>query len=352
MSTPIVIARVSQSRLTEALRENSEFGATFSDHMFVADWETGSWNPPQIVPFGPLSFSPALTPFHYGQAIFEGFKAHRTPNGGVALFRPRENFARMNRSAARLAMPEIPEPLFLEGVTQLVRLDRDWIPHRDGGALYVRPVYFGVDDTLLVRPANRFRFIIMMCPVGPYFAQPIRLLAEERFVRAFPGGTGDSKAAGNYAGGLLAARLAQEKGFHNVLWLDGVERRYVEESGVMNVFFVLDGNAITPPLGGTILRGVTRDSSLTLLRDLGIPVEERQISIDELLSAHDAGKLTEAFGAGTAAIVAPIACIRYRDRDLQFAAVSDSSVATRLRSRLVAIQTGREPDKHNWLLPV
>src|SRR6266581_3170990 len=207
MSTPIAITRVSQSRLTEALRENSEFGCTFSDHMFVADWEAGSWKHPQIVPFGPISFSPALTPFHYGQAIFEGFKAHRTANGGGALFRPRENFVRLNRSAARLAMPEIPESLFLEGVTELVRLDRDWIPHREGGALYVRPTYFGIDDTLLVRPANRFRLIVMTCPVGPYFAQPIRLLAEERYVRAFPGGTGDSKAAGNYAGGLLAARL-------------------------------------------------------------------------------------------------------------------------------------------------
>ena len=352
MSSPISITRVSQSRLTEALRENSEFGCTFCDHMFVADWESGSWKQPRIVPFAPISFSPALTPFHYGQAIFEGFKAHRIPNGGVALFRPRENFTRLNRSAARLAMPEIPESLFLEGVKELVRLDRDWIPHREGGALYVRPTYFGVDDTLLVRPANRFRLIVMTCPVGPYFAQPIRLLAEERFVRAFPGGTGDSKAAGNYAGGLLAARLAQEKGFHNVLWLDGVERRFVEESGVMNVFFVLDGKAITPPLSGTILPGVTRDSALTLLREMGIPAEERQISIDEVLSAHAAGKLTEAFGAGTAAIVAPIACIRYRERDLQFPAASDSSVAARLRARLVAIQTGREPDTHNWLLPV
>jgi branched-chain amino acid aminotransferase len=352
MSTPIPVTRVSSSRLTEALRENSEFGATFSDHMLVADWAGGSWKQPLIVPFGPLSFSPALTPFHYGQAIFEGFKAHRIPNAGVALFRPRENFDRLNRSAVRLAMPEIPESLFLDGVTELVRLDRDWIPHREGGALYVRPTYFGVDDALLVRPANRFRLIVMTCPVGPYFAQPIRLLAEERFVRAFPGGTGDSKAAGNYAGGLLAARLAQEKGFHNVLWLDGVERRYVEESGVMNVFFVLDGKAITPPLTGTILPGVTRDSALTLLREMSIPVEECQISIDEVLSAHAAGKLSEAFGAGTAAIVAPIACIRYRDRDLQFPATSDSSVAARLRSRLLAIQTGREPDTHNWLLPV
>ena len=352
MPTPISITRVSKSRLTEALRENSEFGATFSDHMFVADWEAGVWKQPQIVPFGPISFSPALTPFHYGQAIFEGFKAHRIPNGGVALFRPRENFARLNRSAVRIAMPEIPESLFIEGVKELVRLDRDWIPHREGGALYVRPTYFGTDDTLLVRPASRYRLIVMTCPVGPYFAQPIRLLAEERFVRAFPGGTGESKAAGNYAGGLLAARLAQEKGFHNVLWLDGVERRYVEESGVMNVFFVLDGKAITPPLGGTILPGVTRNSALTLLREMGIPAEERQITIDEIVSAHAAGKLTEAFGAGTAAIVAPIACIRYRERDLQFPAASDSSVAARLRSRLVAIQTGREPDTHNWLLPV
>jgi branched-chain amino acid aminotransferase len=352
MSTAIPVTRVTASRLTEALREDSEFGATFSDHMLTADWEAGSWKQPQIVPFGPISFSPALTPFHYGQAIFEGFKAHRTPNGGVALFRPRENFARLNRSALRLAMPEIPEALFLEGVAELIRLDRDWIPLREGGALYVRPTYFGVDDSLMVRPASRFRLIVMTCPVGPYFAQPIRLLAEERFVRAFPGGTGDSKAAGNYAGGLLAARLAQEKGFHNVLWLDGVERRYVEESGVMNVFFVLNGKAITPPLGGTILPGVTRNSALTLLREMGVPAEERQITIDEILSAHAAGKLTEAFGAGTAAIVAPIACIRYRERDLQFPAPTESSVAARLRARLVAIQTGREPDTHNWLFPV
>src|SRR5260370_8713196 len=253
MSTPISTTRVSQSRLTESLRENSEFGCDFSDHMFVADGEAGSWKQPQIVSFGPISFSPALTPFHYGQAIFEGFKAHRTPNGAVVLFRPRENFVRLNRSAARLAMPEVPEALFVEGVAELVRLDRDWIPHREGGALYIRPTYFGIYDTLRVRPANRFRLIVMTCPFGPYFAQPIRLLAEERFVRAFPGGTGDSKAAGNYAGGLLAARLAQEKGFHNVLWLDGVERRYVEESGVMNVFFLLDGKASTPPLSVTIL---------------------------------------------------------------------------------------------------
>jgi branched-chain amino acid aminotransferase len=352
MPQAIPVSRVSKSRLTEALRESSEFGCTFSDHMFVADWEAGSWKPPQIVPFGPISFSPALTPFHYGQAIFEGFKAHRTANGGVALFRPRENFARLSRSAERLAMPQVPKSLFLDGVVELVRLDRDWIPHREGGSLYIRPVYFGVEDTLLVRPANRYRLIIMTSPVGPYFSQPIRLLAEERFVRAFPGGTGDSKAAGNYAGGLLAARLAQEKGFHNVLWLDGIERRYVEESGVMNIAFVIDGKVVTPPLGGTILPGVTRDSALTLLREMGVPVEERRVTIDELLSAHAAGKLTEAFGIGTAAIIAPIALIHYREHDISFAGPRESSIATKLRSRLVAIQTGREADSHHWLLEV
>lgn len=352
MSFSIDITEVSNSRLTEGLRESSEFGCTFSDHMLVADWEAGHWNPPQIAGFAPICFSPALTPFHYGQALFEGFKAHRTEQGGVALFRPRDNWVRMNRSAARLAMPEIPEDLFLEGVAQLVRLDRDWIPHREGGSLYIRPVYFGTDETLLVRPANRYRLIVITSPVGPYFSQPIRLLAEERFVRAFPGGTGDTKAAGNYAGGLLAARLAQDKGFHNVLWLDGVERCYIEESGVMNIVFVLDGRVVTPPLEGTILAGVTRDSCLVLLREMGIPVEERRITIDEVFTVHAAGKPVEAFGVGTAAIVAPVALIRYRDSEISFPVASDSSVAAKLRSRLVAVQTGHEQDTHHWLFPV
>ncbi len=351
MPSSISITRVSQSRLTEQLRENSEFGATFSDHMLVADYESGAWKQPEIIPFGALRFSPALTPFHYGQAIFEGFKANRLATGAVALFRPLENHARLNRSAVRLAMPEVPESLFIEGVKELVRLDRDWIPRREGGALYVRPVYFGMDDSLMVRPASRFRLVIMTCPVGPYFSQPIRLLAEERFVRAFPGGTGESKSAGNYAGGMLAARLAQEKGFHNVLWLDG-DHRYIEESGVMNVFVVADGEAATPPLGGTILPGVTRDSALILLRELGIPTKARKISIDELVERHNSGTLTEAFGVGTAAVVAPISCIQFRGQDMQLSPWSDSSVGARLRARLIAIQTGREPDQHNWLLPI
>jgi branched-chain amino acid aminotransferase len=348
----IPITRIPKSRLTEDLRENSPFGTNYSDHMFLVDWHDGEWHEPRIVPFGPMDLSPALTAFHYGQSFFEGFKAHRTADGRVALFRPMANHARLNRTAARLAMPELPESLFRDALVELIRLDRDWVPHREGGSLYVRPVYFGTDDSLMVRPASRYRFVIFTSPGGPYFAQPIRLLAEDTYVRAFPGGTGDAKTAGNYGGGLLAAKLAQAKGYHNVLWLDGKERRFLEESGVMNVMVNINGVAITPPLAGTILPGVTRDSVLTILRESGAKLEERPISIDEVLAAHAAGTLREAFGIGTAAIIAPIACIGYQGKDYEIPTNSPTGLAKHLHSTLTAIQTGRAPDPHNWLLHI
>ncbi|HEX8872425.1 MAG TPA: aminotransferase class IV, partial [Candidatus Acidoferrum sp.] len=241
MSASIPVTRVAQSRLTEELRENSPFGTNYSDHMFVADWADGQWRDARVIPYGPMPFSPALTALHYGQSLFEGFKAHHTADGRVALFRPMSNHARLNRSAARLAMPEVPAELFRDGLLELLRTDRDWVPRREGGSLYIRPVYFGADDSLMVHAARRYRLVIFTSPGGPYFAQPIRLLAEETYVRAFPGGTGDAKSAGNYGSGLLAAQLAQAKGYHNVMWLDGKERRYVEESGVMNIMFVING---------------------------------------------------------------------------------------------------------------
>jgi len=247
-------------------------------------------------------------------------------------------------------MPEVPQDLFLDAVRELVSLDRDWAPHREGGALYVRPIYFALDESLIVRPARRYRLVIFTCPVGPYFSQPIRLLAEEHFVRAFPGGTGDIKAAGNYAGGLLAARLAQESGFHNVLWLDSAERHFIEEVGVMNVCFVSRGVAITPPLAGTILPGITRDSVITLLREMRVPVEERLISIDEVFESHAGGHLSEAFGVGTAAIVAPIQSISYRNHEIQLPPEQQGSIGASVRARLQAIQTGREADAHEWLM--
>ena len=342
--------RTSHSRLTEDLRENSPFGTNYSDHMFVADWCDGQWKDARIVPFGPMELSPATTALHYGQSFFEGFKAHRTADGRVALFRPMANHARLNRTAARLAMPDVPESLFREGLVELIRADRDWVPHRDGGSLYVRPVYFGTDDSLMVRPATRYRFVIFTSPGGPYFAQPIRLLAEETYVRAFPGGTGDAKTAGNYGGGLLAAKLAQSKGYANVLWLDGKERRFLEESGVMNIMVNINGVAITPPLSGTILPGVTRDSALTLLRESVAKVEERPVRIDEVLAAQASGKLHEAFGIGTAAIIAPIACIGYQGKDYEIPTGSTTGFAQQLKSQLTAIQYARVPDTHNWLL--
>ena len=350
--TTIPVVRTTQSRLTEELRENSPFGTNYSDHMFVADYCDGQWRDARIVPFGPMELSPALTALHYGQSLFEGFKAHRTAGGRIALFRPMANHARLNRTAARLAMPEIPESLFHDGLVELIRIDRDWVPQRDGGSLYVRPVYFGTDDSLMVRPANRYRLVIFTSPGGPYFAQPIRLLAEQIYVRAFPGGTGDAKTAGNYGGGLLAAKLAQAKGYHNVMWLDGKDRRFIEESGVMNIMFNINGTAITPPLSGTILPGVTRDSVLTLLREMNAKLEERPIAVDEVLAAHAAGVLNEAFGIGTAAIIAPIACIGYRGKDHEIPTGFPEGLAQRLKETLTNMQTGRTPDTHSWLLYV
>jgi branched-chain amino acid aminotransferase len=352
MTKQLTLVRTSQSRLSEEIRERSAFGTAFCDHMLFAQYHKGSWCEPRIVPYGPLPLAPSISALHYGQSIFEGFKAHRIRDDGVALFRPRDNFLRLNRSANRLAMPEVPESLFIEGVTELVRVDRDWVPHREGGALYVRPVYFAVDEALVVRPANNYCFVVFTCPVGDYFGEPLRLVVEERYVRAFPGGTGDVKPAGNYAGSLIAACRAQEQGYHNVVWLDGLERRFVEESGLMNIFFVIAGEAITPALSGTILPGVIRDSVLVLLREIGIKTVERPIPIDEIFEAHAKGTLTEAFAVGTAATVAPIERIRYRDKEIQFAVEHQDTVATKVRRRFQAIRTGHEPDTHQWLMRI
>ncbi len=352
MAHAISVTRIAKSRLTEEVREDSPFGTNYSDHMFVADYSKGEWRDARVVPYGPMSLSPSLTALHYGQSLFEGFKVHRAADGRILIFRPMANHARLNRTAARLAMPEIPEALFREGLLELIRTDREWVPHREGGSLYVRPVYFGTGESLMVRPAESYRLVIFTAPGGPYFAQAIRLLAEENYVRAFPGGTGDAKSAGNYGGGLLAAKLAQAKGYQNVMWLDGKERKFIEESGVMNVMFVIKGVAITPNLSGTILPGVTRDSVLTLLREMKIPCEERAIAVDEVFAAYAAGTLQEAFGIGTAAVIAPIAAIGFRDTEAQIATGAADAVAKKLHTKLVAIQTGKEPDTHNWLVTV
>jgi branched-chain amino acid aminotransferase len=357
MPATLRVTRVAASRLTEAVREDSAFGSVFADHMLVADFADGRWSEPELVPYGPLPMSPALSALHYGQSIFEGLKAYRTPASragsapGVALFRIRDNHARLNRSAARLCMPPVPEDIFVAGTTALVQLDREWTPARPGAALYIRPIYFATDEALSVKPSQKYRFVVLTSPVPPYFSGTVNLVAEERYVRAFPGGTGDIKPAGNYAGAMLAAQEAQAHGFQNVLWLDGTEHRYVEEGGLMNVVFAIDGAVVTPPLTGTILPGIVRESYLTIAREMRIPVEERPIAVDEVFSLHAQGRLQEGAGVGTGVAFAPLGRIRWRDREIDLSPKSDSLLA-RIAGRLDAIRTGREADSHGWVTMV
>jgi branched-chain amino acid aminotransferase len=352
MLATIPVTKTTASRMTPELRDNAPFGAVFSDHMLVADCVNGKWGDPRIIPYGAQSIAAAPAVAHYGQGIFEGFKAFPRPNGGAVVFRPQANHARMGRTCQRMAMPEVPASLFIDGTLALVALDRHWIPEKDGSALYIRPVLFGTGDALGVRPSDTFRFIIETCPSATYFSGSVDLLAEETYVRAFPGGTGAAKCGGNYAGSMLASIEAQKKGFHNVLWLDGIERKYVEEAGLMNVAFVIDGTVVTPPLSGTILPGITRDSVLTLLRDLKLPVEERPITIDEVFDAHAKGTLNGAAGIGTAAVIAPLGRLRHKDREITIPPMTPESPLAKAGAELEGIRSGRIADRHNWLVSI
>jgi branched-chain amino acid aminotransferase len=345
----IKVTRTRASRLSEVDFENLPFGKVFSDHMLVADYRKGDWQPAEIVPYGLFQLSPATTALHYGQSIFEGMKAHRNVRGNPVLFRPRDNFVRMNRSAERMVMPAIPESLFLDGLRELIRTDREWIPKKEGGALYIRPILFANDDFIGVRPSDNYKFVVFTCPVGPYYSEPVKLWVTRKYVRACEGGTGEAKTAGNYAASYYAAREAQDKGYHNVLWLDGKEHRYAEECGTMNVFFVIDGVAVTPALSGTILRGVTRASAITLLREMKVRVEERRISIEELQDAHAKGMLQEAFGAGTAAVVSPVIQIGSEDGVLRLPPVEERKIGPAVLKRLEDIRHGRVEDPYGWM---
>ncbi len=342
------IERAGASRRV-ALDPAAPFSSVLSDHMLVAEYRDGAWQAPAIRPYGPLPLAPTISALQYGLSVFEGLKAHRLPAGEIALFRPRENARRLNRSAARLAMPDVPVELFLDGLRALIDLDRAWVPAHGQGALYIRPCLFSIDESVRVKPADRYLFVVFTFPFGSYYAAPVDVQVSERYVRAFPGGTGETKPAGNYAPTLVADREAQEAGFHSVLWLDGRERRYVEECGVMNVFFVVDDEVITPSLEGTILPGVTRDSVLTLLRDSGVAVRERRVSIDEIMAAADRGALREAFGTGTAATLSHIGRIRYHGRQVELPPVEARTIGPAVRSELMAIATGCAPDRHGWL---
>jgi branched-chain amino acid aminotransferase len=347
--SPIRVDRVVNSRLRDVDFSTLVFESVFSDHMFTAEFQDNRWSEGLIRPYGPIPLAPNITALQYGVSVFEGMKAHKSPDGRPLLFRPRENARRLQRSAARLAMPAVPESLFMEGLRELVRLDQAWIPPADKGALYIRPVLFSVDPSIRVKPADRYQFVILTSPFGAYFSAPIDVLVSERYVRAFAGGTGDIKPAGNYAAALLADQEARDAGCNAVMWLDAEERRYVEECGVMNVFFVLGEDVITPPLSGTILPGITRESVITLLRGLGYNVKEDRISMDQLLESYERGELRECFGTGTAATVSHVRRIRYRDRTLELPAVEERKIGAAVREKLLDVMTGRGPDLHGWV---
>jgi branched-chain amino acid aminotransferase len=347
---PGTITRAPRSRLPDVDFDQLPFGQIFSDHMLTAEHRDGRWQAPEIVPYQPLSASPAMAALHYGQSIFEGLKVYRRADGTPLFFRLRDNHARILRSAERMVMPAVPEEIFVGGIEELIRLDAGWIPDRDGSALYVRPILFAADEFIGVRPSQSYRFIVFTCPVGRYFSRPVKLWATREFVRASEGGTGEAKAAGNYASCYAAIRQAQQHGYDDVLWLDGRERRYIEECATMNMFFVIDGVAVTPSLSGTILRGITRDSVLTLLADMEVATEERRISLDEIAGAHQRGRLGEVFGVGTAATIAPVAAIG--SADAVWNLPPEGPIGTALLEQLTSIRLGRVADRHGWVEPL
>lgn len=348
----IRITKTNSSRLGQVDFDNLPFGRLFSDHMFVAEYREGKWQNPRIEPFHNFNLHPATMALHYGQAIFEGMKATKTLDGKAYLFRPELHAKRLNNSAKRLCMPEFPVELFLEALHTLVDIDKDWIPPREGSALYIRPTMIATDEFIGVKPSMTYMFFVFTCPVGPYYPKPVRLLAETKYVRAVRGGTGEAKAAGNYAAALLPAKLAQDKGFDQVLWLDAHEFKYIQESGTMNIFFVIDGKVITPPLYGTILKGVTRDSVIRLLRDAGHEVEEYPITIDEVVEAWKKGTLQEAFGTGTAAVVSHVQDIAYKDILMDLPPVEERKIGNYAKATIDGMRAGRIPDPYGWMVPV
>lgn len=351
MAISIKINKTTQSRIHLCDFENIQFGTIFSDHMFRVDYADGQWLNPQILPYGNIPLSPSLSALHYGQSIFEGMKAFKNQSGKAQLFRPLDNLRRLNRSAKRMAMPEISEELFLGGLKQLIEIDRDWIPTKEGSALYIRPFMFATDDFVGVRPSKTFSLIIFCCPVNSYYPKPINVLVEQKFVRAFDGGVGSTKVAGNYGLSMLPTQEAQQKGFDQIIWTDGREHQYVEESGTTNLFFVINGKVLTPALDGTILEGVTRDSCIQVLKHKGVPIEERKVSIEEVMLAAENGTLEDAFGTGTAALIAKIASISYNGKRHELPEVSQRYVSNMLYKELEDIRTSKIADPFGWVVP-
>lgn len=329
------------------------FGKLFTDRMLLAEWTTDKgWHNARIKPYEPFILDPATSVLHYAQEIFEGLKAYRLDDGRIALFRPEMNARRFNQSASRMCMPEVPEELFLDGIDKLVELEKDWIPSAAGTSLYIRPAMIAVEPVLGVKPSEHYYFFVILSPVGAYYAagfNPVSILVEDHYVRAVHGGTGEAKTGGNYASSLKAGLEAKQKGYDQVLWLDGRERRYIEEVGAMNMFFAYGNHIVTAHLSGSILSGVTRESVLRLALELGCTVEERQIEVNELFEDLRSGKVTEAFGSGTAAVVTPVGKLGYKDEALQVGNGGVGTLTQKLYDTLTGIQTGKLEDRYGWV---
>ncbi len=356
MFPTIQITRTTKPRQRPLPGDTLPFGVFFTDHMFSLDYIEGQgWVNPRIEPFGPITLEPTAMVFHYGQAVFEGLKAYRCPDGSINLFRPLLNFERLNKSDERLVIPALDPEFCVHATKELVRLDSDWIPSGEGESLYIRPFVIATDPYLGVRPSKTYRFMILLSPSGAYYPQgidPVKIYVEDHFVRAVRGGTGFTKCAGNYASSLIAQDIAHKKGYVQVLWLDGVEQKYIEEVGSMNILFVIDGKLVTPELNGSILPGITRRSCIELARSLGMAVEERRISIDELIEAGKTNRLTEAFGSGTAAVISPVGELKYNDTEIIINNNQIGPVARLFYDTITGVQRGVIEDRLGWITKV
>lgn len=346
----IIIDKTEHSRIHEVDFNNIIFGRQFSDHMLTAECIDGVWGPVKIEPYQNLSLSPAACVIHYGQSIFEGMKAYKNGTGEVMLFRPHDNWRRLNESAERMCMETVPEEVFIEGLYELLKLDRAWVPDVEGASLYIRPFLFATEEFLGVKPSTIYKFMIITCPVGPYYTEPVSVKIERYFTRAAEGGVGQAKAAGNYAASLFPAKEAQKEGFHQLVWTDAKTHEYIEESGTMNIFFQIGSKIITPSTErGTILKGITRDSVIQLAREWGITVEERPVKVNEILDALKAGALKDMFGTGTAATIAQVKSFSCDGEDFTLPPVEERDFSNRVASHLQDLKRGRAEDSFGWI---
>ena len=346
----IKIEKTKTSKIQSVDFNNIQFGKQFSDHMFVAEYKNGEWQNLRIEPYAPISLSPACAAIHYGQSVFEGMKAYKNDDGKVLLFRPKENAKRINVSAKRLCMPEVPEELFMDAVHQLVQLDADWVPQNEGCSLYIRPFIFASEELLGVRPAEEYKFMIITSPVSSYYTGSVDVKIESNFSRAAEGGVGFAKAAGNYAAALYPAKLGQEKGYKQLIWTDAKTHEYIEESGTMNVMFLIDNKLITPSIAlNTTLSGITRDSTIKLAKELGLEVEERRVTVKEVVEAARNNRLQDAFGTGTAATIAQISSITFEDERFELPPIENRTVSNKIAKSIEDIKRGRVADKFDWI---